>query len=161
MSVKGTYEILRFTWTNRFLTFIELRWSNRWDVFETYWKIITKKRISQNILLDVRTIWSNSRYISRSIHWNLFLEKKIKFMVKFRKTYQLTISILQIEGCYFTRTSLQVFFTDFDGNFKSTNKNPGSTFLKQNILRLLLGTKISYFRRFGLMKCYMAKCYAF
>ena len=60
-------------------------------------------------------------------------------MVKFSKTYQLTISILQIEGCYFTRTSLQVFFTDFDGNFKSTNKNPGSTFIETEHFAVAFG----------------------
>ena len=82
-------------------------------------------------------------------------------MVKFLKTYQLTVTILQMESHYFTRTSLQVFFTDFDGNFKSANKTLAVHFLKQNILRLLLGTKISYFERCVLMKCFMAKCYDF
>ena len=43
-------------------------------------------------------------------------------MIKFLKTYQLTISIFKIESCYFTRTPLQVFFTDFEGNFKNSNK---------------------------------------
>ena len=66
-----------------------------------------------------------------------------------------------MESCYFTRTSLQVYFTEFDGNFKSANKTLAVHLLKQNILRLLLGTKISYFRRCGLMKCCMAKCYNF
>ena len=77
-------------------------------------------------------------------------------MVKFLKIYQLAISILQF--CNFTRTSLQVFFTDFDDNVKSANKTLAVHLLKQNIWRLLLGTKISYFRRCGLMKCCMAKC---
>ena len=139
MPVKGAYQILRFTWTNRFRTFKEICWSNMWDAFKTYWKMVTKKRIGQNILLDVRIIWSNSRYISRSIHRNLFLEKKIKFMVKFRKTYQPAISILQIEGCYFTRTSLQVFFPNFDGNFKSTKKTPGSTFTETEHFAVAFG----------------------
>ena len=66
-----------------------------------------------------------------------------------------------MESHYFTRTSLQVFFTDFDGNFKSANKTLAVHLLKQNVLRLLLGTKILYFRCCGLMKCCMTKCYNF
>ena len=54
-------------------------------------------------------------------------------MIKFLKKYQLTISILQMESCYCTRTSLQVFFTHFDGNFKSANKILAVHLLKQNI----------------------------
>ena len=65
-----------------------------------------------------------------------------------------------MEGCYFTRTSMQVFFIDFDGNFKITNNTLAAHLLKQqNSLRLFLGTKISNFRRCGLMKNFMAKCY--
>ena len=60
-------------------------------------------------------------------------------MVKFSKTYQPTISILQIEGCCFNRTSLQVFFIDFDRNFKSTNKNPGSTFTETEHFAVAFG----------------------
>ena len=60
-------------------------------------------------------------------------------MVEFRKKYRLIISIFQMEGCYFTRTSLQVFFTDFDGNFKSTNKNPGSTFIETEHFAVAFG----------------------
>ena len=83
-------------------------------------------------------------------------------MVKSLKLYKPTISLLQMEDCYFTRTSLQVFFIDFDGNFKITNNTMALHLLKQqNSLRLLLGTKISYFRRCGLMKNFMAKCYNF
>ena len=49
-------------------------------------------------------------------------------MVKFLKIYQLTISILQFYN--FTRTSLQVFFTDFDDNVKSANKTLAVHLLK-------------------------------
>ena len=63
-----------------------------------------------------------------------------------------------MEGCYSTRISLQVFFTDFDGSFKSTNKTLAVYLLKENnILRLLLETKFSYFQRCDLMKYCMAK----
>ena len=44
-----------------------------------------------------------------------------------------------MEACYFTRTSLQVFFADFDGNFKSTNKNPGSTFTETEHFAVAFG----------------------
>ena len=81
-------------------------------------------------------------------------------MVKSLKLYKPTISLLQMEGCYFTRTSLQVLFIDFDENFKITINTMALHLLKQqNSLRLPLGTKISNFRRCGLMKNFMAKCY--
>ena len=66
-----------------------------------------------------------------------------------------------MESYYFTRTFMQVFFADFDTNFKSANKTLPVNLLKQSILRLLLGTNVSYFSRSGLMKCCMAKCYDF
>ena len=50
-----------------------------------------------------------------------------------------------MESYYFTRTFMQVFFADFDTNFKSANKTLPVNLLKQSILRLLLGTNVSYF----------------
>ena len=66
-----------------------------------------------------------------------------------------------MESYYFTRTFMQVFFADFDSNFESANKTLAVNLLKRSILRLLLGTNVSYFSRSGLMKCCMAKCYDF
>ena len=68
---------------------------------------------------------------------------------------------MPIESCYFTRASLQFLFTNFDANFKNANKTLAVSLLKQDNLRLLLGTKIWYFRRYALVKFCMVKCYDF